>query len=347
MRDKHRDSARWRSKVKAAQSERILTTRRPRPVKTTEKQTARVDDQYSSYKERNRWRAKSLAASTLQTTLPPVFTDSDIEVSTAARALTSVTRPEQEDVRTSSKYQETNRWRAQLSSSRPGQTSQPAVFSTPKPLRPVSEDEEAAESVRTQVSVKSNISTRYGRVSRPRTRQSVAETNYLALRRNYNSNKARQYSSTTTRPSTAGEGNPILTDPLQRLLDSLFSFLKKILMICQKIDINISSAAKHKRSIKDEVGSMINQLKADLENLLKFNENLVDFNSSIVKKAVKTKVESFFSTVSTAIDSQVEEESSGDSVEAAASILDVTQDIGRSVARTLGEFLLCYVLLLF
>ena len=99
----------------------------------------------------------------------------------------------------------------------------------------------------------------------------------------------------------------------------------------------ISSAAKHKRSIKDEVGSMINQLKADLENLLKFNENLVDFNSSIVKKAVKTKVESFFSTVSTAIDSQVEEESDGDSVEAAASILDVTQDIGRSVAKTLGE----------
>ena len=119
-------------------------------------------------------------------------------------------------------------------------------------------------------------------------------------------------------------------------------------MICQEIDINISSAAKHKRSIKDEVGSMINQLKADLENLLKFNENLVDFNSSIVKKAVKTKVESFFSTVSTAIDSQVEEESSGDSVEAAASILDVTQDIGRSVAKTLGEFLLCYCdLLLF
>ena len=118
-------------------------------------------------------------------------------------------------------------------------------------------------------------------------------------------------------------------------------------MICQEIDINISSAAKHKRSIKDEVGSMINQLKADLENLLKFNENLVDFNSSIVKKAVKTKVESFFSTVSTAIDSQVEEESSGDSVEAAASILDVTQDIGRSVAKTLGEFLLCYDLLLF
>ena len=82
---------------------------------------------------------------------------------------------------------------------------------------------------------------------------------------------------------------------------------------------------------------MINQLRADLESLLKFNENLVDFDSSIVKKAVKTKVESFFSTVSTAIDTQAGEASSEDSVEAAASILDVTQDIGRSVAKTLGE----------
>ena len=83
---------------------------------------------------------------------------------------------------------------------------------------------------------------------------------------------------------------------------------------------------------------MINQLRADLESLLKFNENLVDFDSSIVKKAVKTKVESFFSTVSTAIDTQAEEASSEDSVEAAASILDVTQDIGRSVASTLGRY---------
>ena len=35
---------------------------------------------------------------------------------------------------------------------------------------------------------------------------------------------------------------------------------------------------------------MINQLKSDLENLLRFNENLLSFNSSIVKKAVKSKV---------------------------------------------------------
>ena len=97
------------------------------------------------------------------------------------------------------------------------------------------------------------------------------------------------------------------------------------------------SAPKKKRSIKDEVGNMINQLKFELESLLKFNENLLSFNSSIVKKAVKSKVETFFSTVSTAIDSQIEEVSSNDTVEAAANILDVTKDIGRSMASTLGK----------
>ena len=55
------------------------------------------------------------------------------------------------------------------------------------------------------------------------------------------------------------------------------------------IESNVS-APKQKRSIKDEVGDMINQLKSDLENLLRFNENLLSFNSSIVKKAVKSKV---------------------------------------------------------
>ena len=35
---------------------------------------------------------------------------------------------------------------------------------------------------------------------------------------------------------------------------------------------------------------------------------------------------------------QVEEESSEDTVAAASNILDVTQDIGRSVASTLGRY---------
>ena len=105
--------------------------------------------------------------------------------------------------------------------------------------------------------------------------------------------------------------------------------------------INILAVHIKKRSIKDEVGNMINQLKADLENLLKFNENILNFNSSIVKNAVKSKVETFFSTVSTAIDSQVDQEDVDsedvkDSVEAATNILNVTQDIGKAMATTLG-----------
>ena len=160
------------------------------------------------YKETNRWRSRSQQAAP-----PAVFNDKEVEAEAATTpgSLTTFGELDTENVRTSSKYQETNRWRSQVTSSRPRQTSLPAVFST---ARPDIEDKEAAESVRTQVSVKSNISTRYGRVSRvsrPRTRQSAAETNYLALRRNYNSNKARQYSSTTPRPSTAGDDNQILT----------------------------------------------------------------------------------------------------------------------------------------
>ena len=98
-----------------------------------------------------------------------------------------------------------------------------------------------------------------------------------------------------------------------------------------------NSAPKQKRSIKDEVGDMINQLRYDLENLLKFNENLLHFNSSIVKKAIKSKVETFFSTVSTAIDSQDVKNASTDSVAAAEDILHVTEDIGRTMASTLGR----------
>ena len=93
---------------------------------------------------------------------------------------------------------------------------------------------------------------------------------------------------------------------------------------------------------------MISQLKSDLENLLKFNENLLHFNSSIVKNAVKSKVETFFTTVSTAIDSQSVKNASGDSLAAAADILDVTEDIGRTMASTLGKgtpqiYILCYI----
>ena len=51
-----------------------------------------------------------------------------------------------------------------------------------------------------------------------------------------------------------------------------------------------------------------------------------------------SQVETFFSTVSTAIDSQSVEKPSNDSVAAAANILDVTEHIGRTMASTLGKW---------
>ena len=48
-------------------------------------------------------------------------------------------------------------------------------------------------------------------------------------------------------------------------------------------------------------------------------------------------MENFFSIVSTAIDSQSSKKTSNESVEAAANILDVTEEIGRTVASTLGK----------
>ena len=45
---------------------------------------------------------------------------------------------------------------------------------------------------------------------------------------------------------------------------------------------------------------MINQLRADLDSLLKLNRNLAGF-----KTKVKSKVESFFGRISSTIDSQV------------------------------------------
>ena len=50
------------------------------------------------------------------------------------------------------------------------------------------------------------------------------------------------------------------------------------------------------------------------------------------------KVENFFSIVSTAIDSQSSKKTSNESVEAAANILDVTEEIGRTMASTLGKW---------
>jgi hypothetical protein len=73
-----------------------------------------------------------------------------------------------------------------------------------------------------------------------------------------------------------------------------------------------------------------------LDLLLKFNENLLHFDSSIVKKAAKTKVEDFMKTLSTVIDTQLESgdklcrESQMENLEAASKILSTTADISQA-----------------
>jgi len=84
------------------------------------------------------------------------------------------------------------------------------------------------------------------------------------------------------------------------------------------------------------------QLKSELDLLLNFNENLLHFDSSIVKKAAKTKVESFMKTLSSAIDTQTKGSKEGlckgsksENLEAASNILNVTEEISRTLASTL------------
>ena len=98
--------------------------------------------------------------------------------------------------------------------------------------------------------------------------------------------------------------------------------------------------ARKPKSIKLLVGNMIDQLKEDLDNLFKFNQNLLSVDKSIVKDAAKTKVESFFDSLSNAIDSQTKvnpncSNSTNEKLDAAADILNVTEDISRTLASTL------------
>ena len=56
------------------------------------------------------------------------------------------------------------------------------------------------------------------------------------------------------------------------------------------------------------VDSEILQLKSDLDQLLQFNENLLHFDSSIVKNAAKNKVEKFMEKLSATIENQLGED---------------------------------------
>ena len=53
------------------------------------------------------------------------------------------------------------------------------------------------------------------------------------------------------------------------------------------------------------IDNEIVELKSDLNLLLQFNENFLHFDSSIVKKTAKTKVEDFMKILSSLIDTQI------------------------------------------
>ena len=71
------------------------------------------------------------------------------------------------------------------------------------------------------------------------------------------------------------------------------------------------------------VDSEILQLKSDLDQLLQFNENLLHFDSSIVKNAAKNKVEKFMEKLSATIENQLgdDTEQSEEKFQAASNIL--------------------------
>ena len=86
-----------------------------------------------------------------------------------------------------------------------------------------------------------------------------------------------------------------------------------------------SDNSDNKTGIKSMVDNEISRLKTDLNQLLQFNENLLHFDSSIVKNAAKTKVEKFMQKLSATIDRQLlndeTAEHAAEKLEAAANIL--------------------------
>merc|ERR1712133_273367 len=132
--------------------------------------------------------------------------------------------------------------------------------------------------------------------------------NYLRMK-----NLAR--SSTTTTPRTT----PITTTPKPFVTTKAGTISQDLLKINQLND-NIS------------------RLKAELSLLLNFNENVLDFDSSIVSEAAKTKVENFFVDLSSTIETFLPSSSTGSSTDlsivAAETVLDAGDDIANSLAST-------------
>merc|ERR1719153_1522556 len=124
---------------------------------------------------------------------------------------------------------------------------------------------------------------------------------------------------TTTTTTTTPRTTPITTTPKPFVTTKAGTISQDLLKINQLND-NIS------------------RLKAELSLLLNFNENVLDFDSSIVSEAAKTKVENFFVDLSSTIETFLPSSSTGSSTDlsivAAETVLDAGDDIANSLAST-------------
>merc|ERR1719481_2151316 len=119
--------------------------------------------------------------------------------------------------------------------------------------------------------------------------------NYLRMKNLARSSTITTYRTTTT-TTTTPRTTPITTTPKPFVTTKAGTISQDLLKINQLND-NIS------------------RLKAELSLLLNFNENVLDFDSSIVSEAAKTKVENFFVDLSSTIETFLPSSSTGSSTD--------------------------------
>ena len=103
------------------------------------------------------------------------------------------------------------------------------------------------------------------------------------------------------------------------------------------------------KKIEKELNEGIDQLKSDLKSLLMFNDNIMNVSQEIIKEQTKSKVEDFFKSVSTSLnllslqkpgknsikeDDKKESTKEKEKLSTATSILNITEDISRTLALT-------------
>ena len=102
--------------------------------------------------------------------------------------------------------------------------------------------------------------------------------------------------------------------------------------------------------IENEINEGIGELKSDLKFLLLFKDNIRDASHGIIKEETKSKVEKFFQKVSSSLnllsvhkhekkeaqlDERTQTSEKKEKMKTATNILNITEDISRSLAMTM------------